>query len=153
MSNLPLKKIDTDIKSLDKSHPVDVFVGSRLRIRRTMLGLSQGVLAKKLNITFQQIQKYEKGQNRVGSSRLYEFSKALGVSVDYFFKGFEEEAKSGFAETAAILAEDDNDYIVDKETLKLLKMFNKVVSSKVREKFISIIKVMIELENSEQKKK
>ena len=53
MSNLPLKKIDTDIKSLDKSHPVDVFVGSRLRIRRTMLGLSQGVLAKKLNISTQ----------------------------------------------------------------------------------------------------
>jgi len=68
------------------SHPVDIHVGKRLRSRRTLLGMSQEELGKSVGVTFQQIQKYERGLNRIGSSRLYEFACILGVSVTYFFE-------------------------------------------------------------------
>jgi len=67
------------------SHPVDVHVGARVRQRRTLLGMSQGKLGIAVGLTFQQIQKYERGFNRIGSSRLFEFAKALDVPVSYFF--------------------------------------------------------------------
>lgn len=69
---------------------VDVYVGSRIRLRRTVLGLLQGGLADLLGITYQQIQKYESGVNRVGASRLFEMSCLLDVSVDYFFEAIPE---------------------------------------------------------------
>ncbi len=65
--------------------PVDVHVGSRVRIRRTLLGMSQEKLGAAINLTFQQIQKYERGTNRIGSSRLFELSKVLDVPVSFFF--------------------------------------------------------------------
>lgn len=67
------------------SHPVDVHVGSRVRMRRTLLGMSQQRLGDAVGLTFQQIQKYERGANRIGSSRLFEFSKILDVPVSFFF--------------------------------------------------------------------
>ena len=71
------------------SNPVDVYVGTRLKIRRTELGLSQNKIGEMTGITFQQVQKYEKGLNRIGSSRLYEFAKILKVPVSYFFEQYE----------------------------------------------------------------
>ena len=68
-----------------KSHPVDAHVGIRMRQRRTLLGMSQTRLGDAVGLTFQQVQKYERGANRVGSSRLFEFAKALDVPVSYFF--------------------------------------------------------------------
>ena len=68
-----------------KSHPVDVHVGTRMRQRRTLLGMSQEKLGKAVGLTFQQIQKYERGANRMGSSRLYEFARVLDVPISYFF--------------------------------------------------------------------
>ena len=67
-------------------NPIDVHVGNRLRTRRTLLGLSQMALAEAIGLTFQQIQKYEKGANRMGASRLYDLSQVLGVDIDYFFE-------------------------------------------------------------------
>jgi transcriptional regulator with XRE-family HTH domain len=69
---------------------VDAWVGARLQLRRKELGLSQAALGEKLGVTFQQIQKYEKGKNRVSAGVLYEISKALDVPVGYFFEDFEE---------------------------------------------------------------
>lgn len=66
-------------------NPVDVYVGSRLRLRRTVLNLSQEKLAALAGLTFQQIQKYERGMNRIGASRLYDFAQILEVPVSYFF--------------------------------------------------------------------
>lgn len=68
-----------------KSHPVDVHVGTRLRQRRSLLGISQTKLGESVGLTFQQVQKYERGSNRVSSSRLFEFAQILDVPVSYFF--------------------------------------------------------------------
>lgn len=87
-------------KSFDNPHPVDIHVGQRVRERRILLGLSQSKLAQALGITFQQVQKYEKGTNRVGSSRLFDISEALGVSIPYFFEGYNK--KSGSSESVGL---------------------------------------------------
>ena len=68
---------------------VDVYVGSRVRLGRTLKGFSQDVLAGSLNLTFQQVQKYENGMNRIGASRLYDIGKALGKDISWFFEGLE----------------------------------------------------------------
>jgi transcriptional regulator with XRE-family HTH domain len=70
--------------------PIDIYVGLRVRLQRTLLGMSQAKLAANLGLTFQQVQKYERGANRIGSSKLYRISKILGVSVEFFFDGFEK---------------------------------------------------------------
>lgn len=70
-------------------HLVDVYVGARLRARRTLLGMTQENLGEAVGLTFQQIQKYERGTNRIVASRLYEFAKVLNIQVSYFFDGYE----------------------------------------------------------------
>lgn len=72
--------------SVKSPNPIDVFVGARVRLQRQVLGMSQGTLAGALNITFQQVQKYEKGTNRIGASRLQEIARILGVPVSFFFR-------------------------------------------------------------------
>src|SRR5580700_2726186 len=69
----------------DKPSPIDVCVGARVRLRRNMLGLSQEKLGEAIGLTFQQVQKYERGANRIGASRLYELSRVLDVPVSFFF--------------------------------------------------------------------
>ena len=76
-------------------NPVDIHVGSRVRLRRTLLGLSQEKLGEAVGLTFQQIQKYERGANRIGASRLFEFSRILDVPVSFFFDDMAERAKVG----------------------------------------------------------
>ncbi|RVA96013.1 XRE family transcriptional regulator, partial [Mesorhizobium sp. M7A.F.Ca.US.006.04.2.1] len=88
-----------------KPNPIDIHVGSRIRLRRNMLGMSQEKLGENLGITFQQIQKYEKGTNRVGASRLQAIASILGVPVAFFFEdapGQEPVAGRGFAEDASM---------------------------------------------------
>ena len=82
----------------DKPNPVDVHVGSRVRLRRTLLGMSQEKLGDALGLTFQQVQKYERGANRVGASRLYDLSRVLDVPVAYFFEEFGEASATQLAE-------------------------------------------------------
>ena len=72
-------------------HPVDVYVGSRVRLQRITLGISQDKLGKALNLTFQQIQKYERGANRIGASRIYQLSTILGVPVQFFYDKMPKE--------------------------------------------------------------
>src|SRR4030081_2188422 len=78
-----------------RSHPVDVHVGARMRQRRTLLGMSQEKLGTAVGLPFQQIQKYERGSNRISSSRLFEFAKVLDVPVSYFFDEMPSNALSG----------------------------------------------------------
>src|ERR1700685_4720215 len=91
----------------DRPHPIDVHVGSRVRLRRNMLGLSQEKLGEALGLTFQQVQKYERGANRIGASRLHELSRVLDVPVQFFYdeedpvraapvRGFAESGQEGF---------------------------------------------------------
>lgn len=82
------------IENKKKPNPIDIHVGSRIRLRRTMLGMSQEKLGESLGITFQQIQKYEKGTNRVGASRLQNISQILNVPVSFFFEDAPGDRKS-----------------------------------------------------------
>ncbi len=69
-----------------RANPIDVHVGSRVRLRRMLLGISQEKLGERLGLTFQQVQKYEKGVNRIGASRLFDLARVLGVSIEYFYE-------------------------------------------------------------------
>ena len=85
-------------------HPVDLHVGTRLRQRRDMLRVTQTELAGRLGVSFQQVQKYEKGRNRISASRLWELASALGVPVAYFFEGLDLD-KPGTAMEPRVLAD------------------------------------------------
>src|SRR6478735_1360147 len=97
------------IENKKKPNPIDIHVGSRIRLRRTMLGMSQEKLGESLGITFQQIQKYEKGTNRVGASRLQNISSILNVPVSFFFEDApgEQSGQAGTAEASS------SNYVVD----------------------------------------
>lgn len=123
-----------------RPHPVDVHVGKRLRLRRSMLGMSQETLGKSIGVTFQQIQKYERGINRIGSSRLYDFSKTLTVPIAYFFEDFGETANYGFAETEK--AEFEHEKIGSKESLSLVRAFGKITDPDLRKKVLSLVRAM-----------
>ena len=86
MNNKPLGGRRRRRKS-DKPNPIDIHVGTRVRLRRTLLGMSQEKLGDALGLTFQQVQKYERGANRIGASRLYDLSRVLDVPVSFFFDG------------------------------------------------------------------
>lgn len=122
-----------------KPDPTDVYVGSRIRLRRNMLGLSQEKLGEKLGITFQQIQKYEKGTNRVGASRLQAISDILDVPVSYFF----EEAPG--AKLIEGFSEGDNtfmDFCSSSEGIQLMRAFTNIKDPKVRRKIIDLAKAL-----------
>jgi DNA-binding XRE family transcriptional regulator len=84
--NAPDDDSDSEERSSRRANPVDVHVGSRVRLRRMLLGMSQEKLGEHLGLTFQQIQKYEKGINRIGASRLFDLSKVLAVPVQFFYE-------------------------------------------------------------------
>src|ERR671927_1682591 len=89
---------------IETPNPIDVRVGARLRLRRNMLGLSQEKLGEMIGLTFQQVQKYERGANRIGASRLHELSRVLDVPVSFFFEDTDPvraPATGGFAELPA----------------------------------------------------
>jgi transcriptional regulator with XRE-family HTH domain len=132
------------IENKKKPNPIDIHVGSRIRLRRTMLGMSQEKLGESLGITFQQIQKYEKGTNRVGASRLQNISSILNVPVSFFFEDAPGEqsgnAVSGMAEASS------SNYVVDflssSEGLQLNRAFVKISDAKVRRKVVELVKAL-----------
>lgn len=122
-----------------RPNPTDVYVGSRVRLRRKMLGLSQEKLGDKLGITFQQIQKYEKGTNRVGASRLEAMSTALDVPVSYFFPERESGKSPGLQEEGATFM---TDFLSTSEGLELSRAFVKLRNAKVRRKVVELVRAM-----------
>jgi transcriptional regulator with XRE-family HTH domain len=129
------------IENKKKPNPIDVHVGSRVRLRRNMLGMSQEKLGEALGITFQQIQKYEKGANRVGASRLQAIATVLNVPVSFFF----EDAPGESGEVIRGLSEEGSTaYVVDflnsAEGLQLNRAFVKISDPKVRRKIIDLVK-------------
>ena len=132
--------------------PIDVHVGARIRQRRTSLGMSQEKLGDALKLTFQQIQKYERGTNRVGASRLYDLCRVFDVTADFFFEGLPnfEPAQSvlggapswyeqaSFAEKQAPFG--GAEPAVNRETAELLRAFSKVTDPKVRERILDLVK-------------
>ena len=126
------------------SHPVDTHVGSRLRQRRALLGMSQTDLAKAVGLTFQQVQKYERGFNRISSSRLFEFSKVLDVPVTHFFDGMDASVgttkrKPGRPKAAAKQGDDLN---TKRETLELVRAYYKISNKGLRTKTLDLIQAL-----------
>lgn len=128
-----------------KPNPIDVHVGSRVRLRRTMLGMSQEKLGESLGITFQQIQKYEKGANRIGASRLQQIATVLDTPISFFF----EDAPGQGTQSAQGLSETESaNYVVDflssSEGLQLNRSFVKIPDPKVRRKIVEMVKALAE---------
>ncbi|MBX9463614.1 MAG: helix-turn-helix domain-containing protein [Aquamicrobium sp.] len=128
-----------------KPNPIDIHVGGRIRLRRNMLGLSQEKLGESLGITFQQIQKYEKGTNRVGASRLQAIASILEVPVAFFF----EDAPGGPA-AEGLSEESQTTYVVDflssTEGLRLNRAFVRISDPKVRAKIIDLVRALADEE-------
>jgi transcriptional regulator with XRE-family HTH domain len=123
-------------------NPVDLHVGARIRMRRKLLGVSQERLAEQLQLTFQQVQKYERGANRVSASKLYEIARALEAPVAYFF--------DGLADTGSTLSPADagNEYVHDlvmtPEGMELAAMFPKIRRGRVRRRVLDLVKALAE---------
>jgi transcriptional regulator with XRE-family HTH domain len=132
-------------------NPIDRHVGSRVRMRRMMISMSQEKLGERLGITFQQVQKYEKGTNRIGASRLQQIASILGVPVSFFFEG----APGGEA-TAAGFAESGNpayvsDFLATSEGLALSKAFMKVSDPKLRRRIVDLVEAMVAAAETSEK--
>jgi transcriptional regulator with XRE-family HTH domain len=123
-------------RKADAPHPVDIYVGERVKERRLELGISQQKLAEALGLTFQQVQKYEGAANRISASRLYRIGEVLGVDVPYFFEGYRHEASLGFAEppTAAF----DDDPLQRREARELLDACRAIADPAMRHTLIDL---------------
>ena len=127
----------------DGPHPVDVHVGSRVRLRRTLLGMSQEKLGEALGLTFQQVQKYEKGMNRIGSSKLYQLTQILDVPVSFFFDDMPEAAASADssaptkANGGAVL---EKDPMLKRETLELVRAYYRIDDATARRRLFELAK-------------
>ncbi|MDD2868876.1 helix-turn-helix transcriptional regulator [Neomegalonema sp.] len=129
-------------------NPIDVHVGSRVRLRRMLVGMSQEKLGEKLNLTFQQVQKYEKGANRIGSSRLYTIASILNVPVQFFFDDMPANIDiSSLALAEGGVAEDDEtpivmDFVNSSEGLQLNTAFSKISDSETRKRIVELVKTL-----------
>ena len=130
-------------------NPIDVHVGQRIRQRRTLLGMSQERLAEAIGLTFQQVQKYERGANRVGSSRLFDLARVLDVPISYFFEEMEAgvAAKSpsrlmGVSESKMQAYAAEPDQLAKRETLELVRAYYKIAEPRVRKRIFELTKAL-----------
>lgn len=121
-------------------NPIDVHVGARVRMRRLLVGLSQDKLGEALGVTFQQVQKYERGANRIGASRLFEIARVLTVPVGFFFEGVDSAVSGGFAEDDQTPLVDD--FINSPEGVALAAAFNKIRDQKVRRRILELVRTL-----------
>jgi transcriptional regulator with XRE-family HTH domain len=129
-----------------RPNPIDVHVGSRVRLRRMMLGMSQEKLGERMNLTFQQIQKYERGINRIGASRLFELARILQVPVQFYYDGLPINSQS---ETHAVAvpgmaeAQGENfvvEFLNSREGLELNRAFIRINDAKVRRAIVELVR-------------
>ena len=126
-----------------QANPIDVQVGNRVRIRRMLIGMSQEKLCDLLGLTFQQVQKYEKGVNRIGAGRLFEMARILNVPVDFFYEGVNSAPlQAGESENGASVME----FVSSGEGLQLSLAFMKIKDSKVRKRVLDLVKSLAEEE-------
>ena len=147
--------MDPRVKKVKKSsvshralqNPVDVHVGARVRLRRTLLGLSQEKLGESVGLTFQQIQKYERGANRIGASRLFELSQILDVPISFFFDDLSDEVENSrrpFCEGTHDHEQDivEIDPLARRETLELVRAYYKIADPSVRKRLFEMTKAL-----------
>jgi len=132
--------------------PIDVHVGSRVRLRRTLLGMSQEKLGEALGLTFQQVQKYERGVNRIGASRLFDLARVLDVPIGFFFDDMPPETgggpsgsrrSGGFAETQDGF---EDGALHRRETLELVRAYYRITDPAVRKRVFDLIKSLAPVE-------
>ena len=127
-----------------KANPIDAQVGNRVRIRRMLIGMSQEKLGDLLGLTFQQVQKYEKGVNRIGAGRLFEIARILGVPIDFFYDGV-----ASSADTLASAAPPVMEFVSSTEGLQLSLAFMKIKDPKVRKRVLDLVKSLAQEESGE----
>jgi len=118
-----------------RAGPIDIHVGSRIRLRRTLMKLTLESLGESLGLSFQQVQKYESGANRVGSARLHDLSRVLDVPISYFFDGMAPEMASR-DDTR------DSGFIVSSETVELVRAYDRIPDAAVRKRVFDLIKAL-----------
>ena len=128
------------------ANPIDLHVGSRVRMRRILLGLTQEKLGEALGVTFQQVQKYEKGMNRIGASRLQDMAKILDVPPSFFFEDAPTLAPGGFSESKS--ADFVVDFLSTVEGLQLNKAFASIRDQKVRRRIVDLVVAIAAAEES-----
>ena len=125
----------------EKPNPVDVHVGARVRLRRTLLGMSQERLGDAIGLTFQQVQKYERGANRIGASRLYDLSRVLDVPVSYFF-----EEMGDAVPTAGMGGESADSFqsnpMMKRETLELVRAYLRIADPQIKRRLFELAKAL-----------
>jgi len=131
----------------DKPSPIDVHVGSRVRLRRTLLGMSQERLGNAIGLTFQQVQKYERGANRIGASRLFDLSRVLDVPVSFFFDDINPTVVASVAEGVPGLNEQaaaayEPDPMMRRETLELVRAYYRVTDAQTRRRLFELVKAI-----------
>jgi len=127
-----------------QANPIDIQVGNRVRIRRMLIGMSQERLGDLLGLTFQQVQKYEKGVNRIGAGRLFEVARILNVPIDFFYEGLSGAGDQPGArenESAPVM-----EFVSSGEGLQLSLAFMKIKDAKVRKRFLDLVKSLAEEE-------
>lgn len=140
---------DETMERSDKEHrpsPIDVHVGGRVRLRRTLLGMSQERLGEALGLTFQQVQKYERGVNRIGASRLFDLARVLDVPIGFFFDDMPDAMGGSMAVTRRMagFAEGqegfEDDTLNRRETLELVRAYYRITDPSVRKRVFDLIK-------------
>ena len=145
MRQIPARQTDETpvaIAAKKQANPIDIQVGSRVRIRRMLIGMSQERLGDLLGLTFQQVQKYEKGVNRIGAGRLFEVSRILNVPVDFFYEGVTDLAPGANEVDGAPVM----DFVSSGEGLQLSLAFMKIKDAKVRKRVLDLVKSLAEEE-------
>ncbi len=135
----------------DGPHPIDVHVGARVKLRRLILGMSQEALGKSLGLTFQQIQKYEKGVNRIGASRIFELSRLLDVPIQYFYDDYGDAgvvSAPGFAEND--VGENFMQLVSSPEGVELCRHYAEIKDPKVKKRVLDLVKTIAETEREKK---
>ena len=131
---------------ITNNNAVDMHVGKRVRLRRTLLGMSQEQLGASLNITFQQVQKYERGANRISASRLWDISQILDAQISYFFDDMTDDTMRSSPRRVSrgenIDFDDENvrDPMARRETLELVRTYYSIEKPKVRKRIAEMVK-------------
>jgi transcriptional regulator with XRE-family HTH domain len=133
---MPRAKGSIDMVRMKVPNPVDKYVGSRVRMRRMMLDMSQTDLAHEIGLTFQQVQKYEKGSNRMGASRLQQMANILQVPITFFFDGAPNQSKiDGKAQSPAFVTE----FLASSDGLALTRAFTRLSNGKLRRSIVALV--------------
>ncbi len=139
-------KRETYGRGTGRPNPVDVHVGARVRVRRTLLGMSQEKLGNAIGLTFQQVQKYERGANRIGSSRLFDLSRVLDVPIGFFFEDMPSDVAASSPAQTRGMAEEPVVYELDpmakRETLELVRAYYKITDPHIRKRLFELTKAL-----------